>query len=323
MNDLPTFFKGIVKAIDSTATSLLKGIRNTTYKVDPQLPDTLGVELRGVEVVTLKGDKGEKGDKGDRGDKGDQGKDGKTGSTGSKGEKGDAGRDGVDGFPGIDGKDGDQGKDGQDGQDGKDGSPNTPEQIRSKLEGLEGSERLSVQAIDGMDDAFENIQQGIVSYIPKTFDHLLDAPNSYSGQSGKYLRVKTGENGLEFAENSASGVASIEFVIDGGGSVITTGIKGDLNIDFACTIQSWTLLADQSGSAVVDVWKDNFASFPPVSGDSITGSSIPTLSSQTSATSSTLTGWTTTISAGDVLRFNVNSIATIQRLTLSLKVTKN
>jgi len=32
--------------------------------------------------------------------------------------------------------------------------------------------------------------------------------------------------------------------------------------------------------------------------------------------SSTLTGWTTTLSKGDVLEFNLNSIATITRLIL-------
>jgi len=40
-------------------------------------------------------------------------------------------------------------------------------------------------------------------------------------------------------------VASITFIIDGGGSAITTGIKGALEIPFACTINRVTLLADQ------------------------------------------------------------------------------
>src|SRR5262249_29700024 len=69
--------------------------------------------------------------------------------------------------------------------------------------------------------------------------------------------------------------ASIEFVIDGAGSAITTGVKGDLEIPFACTIQSATLLADQTGSIVVDIWKAAFASFPPTAGNSITDSHTP------------------------------------------------
>lgn len=115
---------------------------------------------------------------------------------------------------------------------------------------------------------------------------------------------------------------TLNFVIDGGGVVIVTGIKGDVVIDFPCTIISATLLADQSGSIVVDIFKDTYANFPPVIGDKITASAPPTISSATKSQDATLTGWTTSIAAGDVLRPNVNSVTTIQRVTLSLKLRK-
>lgn len=110
------------------------------------------------------------------------------------------------------------------------------------------------------------------------------------------------------------------FVIDGGGATITTGVKGDLVIPFDCTPLDWTLLADQSGSIVVDIWKDTYANFPPVVGDSITASAKPTISAATKGQSSSLTGWTTSFSAGDVLRLNVDSVTSIQRVTLMLKL---
>ena len=112
----------------------------------------------------------------------------------------------------------------------------------------------------------------------------------------------------------------IEFIIDGGGAAITTGVKGYLEIPFGCTIQAVTLLADQSGSIVVDIWKDTYANYPPVVGDSITASAKPTISTATKSQNTTLTGWTTSITAGDVLGFNVDSITTCTRVTLSLKV---
>ena len=96
--------------------------------------------------------------------------------------------------------------------------------------------------------------------------------------------------------------------------------QGDLTIPFACTITEWTLLADATGSAVVDIWKDTYANYPPTIADVITASAKPTISSATKGQSSTLTGWTATITAGDTLRFNVNSVSGINRLTLSLKV---
>jgi len=115
-------------------------------------------------------------------------------------------------------------------------------------------------------------------------------------------------------------IGSIELIIDGGASVITTGFKGYLEVPFACTIQAVTLLADAVGSIVVDIWKDTYLAYPPVAGDSITASAKPTISSAQKSQNSVLTGWTTAVTAGDILGFNVDSVATIKKITLSLKV---
>jgi len=117
--------------------------------------------------------------------------------------------------------------------------------------------------------------------------------------------------------------ASLTFIIDGGGSAITTGQKGHLEIPFACTIQQVTMLAAQSGSIVVDIWKDTYANFPPTNADSITASAPPTISSAQKSQDSTLAGWTKSISSGDILAFNVDSCATITRVTISLKVERS
>lgn len=116
--------------------------------------------------------------------------------------------------------------------------------------------------------------------------------------------------------------ATITFIIDGGGSAITTGEKGHLEIPFACTIQQVTMLADVAGSIVVDIWKDTYANFPPTDADSITASAPPTITTAQKAQDATLTGWTTAITAGDILAFNVDSCTTITRVTISLKVAK-
>jgi len=117
-------------------------------------------------------------------------------------------------------------------------------------------------------------------------------------------------------------IAVITLIIDGGGSAITTGIKGDLEIPFGCTINRATLLADQTGSIVVDIWKDTYANYPPTVLDTITSGAKPTITTNTNAQDSTLTGWNPNIAAGDTLRFNVVSCTSITRVTLSLKVTK-
>ena len=115
------------------------------------------------------------------------------------------------------------------------------------------------------------------------------------------------------------GVAGI--TIDGGGATPTTGSKGFLRIPFAGTITGWTLIADQSGSASITVKKSTFAGFPTTM--SIVASAPPTLTSQQNATSTTLTGWTTAIAAGDVLEFVLASATTVQRLVLELQITRS
>ncbi len=116
--------------------------------------------------------------------------------------------------------------------------------------------------------------------------------------------------------------ATITFIMDGGGVVLTTGVKGDLEIGFDCQITRATLLADQTGSIVVDVWADVFGNYPPTALDSITAAAKPTIVAATKSQDSVLTGWTTLIPAGTTLRFNVDSVTTIQRVTLSLDVEK-
>jgi hypothetical protein len=121
-------------------------------------------------------------------------------------------------------------------------------------------------------------------------------------------------------------VGALEFVIDGGGATIPTAPAGFLEVPFACTIGQADMLADRAGSIVIDVWRCTYAQFDagathPVAGDKITASAPPTISSATKSTDTTLSGWTTTLAAGDILGFNVNSITSIRRVTVSLKVT--
>ena len=107
--------------------------------------------------------------------------------------------------------------------------------------------------------------------------------------------------------------------IDGGGSAITIGIKGNVEVPFNCDINGWTLLADQTGSIVVDIWKGPYSTYPPVVGGAITGSTKPTISSAIKNQNLALTGWTTALTKGDILRFNVDLATSITRVMLALR----
>ena len=112
-------------------------------------------------------------------------------------------------------------------------------------------------------------------------------------------------------------------MIDGGGSTITTGVKAIVRVEFDCVIKKVSLISQQSGSIKVDIWKDTFANVPLTDSDTITGSNEPEIVSGYTDEDSTLTGWTTSITAGDVLVVNVDSVSTFTLVTLVLKLEKN
>jgi len=159
---------------------------------------------------------------------------------------------------------------------------------------------------DSPADAHHNKQHPLTS----TTEHSL------SGATDGQKLAATGATTWAFEDD----IETINFIIDGGGSAITTGQKGHVVVDFACTVVAWTILADQSGSIVVDVWKDTYANFPPTVADTITGTEKPTLASVQKNQDTSLTSWTTTIAAGDILAYNVDSAATVTRVVVALKV---
>ena len=117
-------------------------------------------------------------------------------------------------------------------------------------------------------------------------------------------------------------MGSVIFVADGGGYPISPGVQGDLVMPYDFWIEDVTLLADQPGSIGFDIWCDAFAGFPPTAAHSICGASKPQILFGTKSRDTALTGWTTFIPEGAVLRFNVENATAISRCTLALKVSR-
>ncbi len=131
----------------------------------------------------------------------------------------------------------------------------------------------------------------------------------------------TTSGGLATTLKTAAKTRTIPFIIDGAGVAITTGIKGDVYIPYACTITAVTMLADQSGSIVVDIWRDSYANYPPDVADTITSAAKPTITTALKSQDNTLTGWLASCAAGDTLRYNVDSASTVTRVVVTLTVT--
>lgn len=123
-----------------------------------------------------------------------------------------------------------------------------------------------------------------------------------------------------YNSNLSGSTAVLSMIIDGGGSTLTTGSKGFVEVPFAGTITAWRVMANASGSVVVDVKKATYSGLPSTS--SIAASAKPTLSSAQKNQDTTLTGWTTSVAAGDWLEFNVDSATTVTRVTVSITIAR-
>lgn len=93
-----------------------------------------------------------------------------------------------------------------------------------------------------------------------------------------------------------------------------------LECNFSGTITGYSLTSDVSGAIVIDIWKDTYAAYPPVVGDSIVAAAKPTLSGAVKAEDNVLTGWDVDIVAGDTLKVHVDSASTLAAATLTLRV---
>lgn len=119
--------------------------------------------------------------------------------------------------------------------------------------------------------------------------------------------------------NGDDGNFSLAVVIGNNIDVISTGVVCYVEIPVDCVLTGWTIVSNLTGSIVVDIWKDSYANFPPVAGDTIVSGVKPTLSSAQKAKNVSLAK---TITAGDWLAFNVDSASAVKQVTLSLLFTK-
>jgi hypothetical protein len=116
---------------------------------------------------------------------------------------------------------------------------------------------------------------------------------------------------------------ALQLDLFGDGAVLPVAVlQGQLRVPYNCTITSWELVSNETGSIEIDIDKDTYANFPPTSADSITGSARPTITASNKAQSSTLTGWATALNEGDYLKVEVLSVSAITQATLTLRVTR-
>ena len=115
----------------------------------PEIPTSMDVQIKGAEVVTIKGERGDVGPIGPKGDS----------IVGPQGPKGNDGNT-IIGPQGISGKDGES-IIGPQGKNGKDGSPDTPQQILSKVESLPEGERWKIEDVNNLRKELDELRKKI------------------------------------------------------------------------------------------------------------------------------------------------------------------
>jgi hypothetical protein len=164
-----------------------------------------------------------------------------------------------------------------------------------------------------------------VTYLPQNNNQIevyvsgLTAENLYWES---YFEIIGQDCGLS-SQLSSSSLGSFGTSVNNGTNVVTLGQKGYVKMPYPGTITDWSIMANQTGNVVIDLWKTTFAAFPPTVSNSILNGNYLTLSNQQSKLDPILTGWTSTsFLAGDVFTFNILSADTITNLNLTINVLK-
>lgn len=144
------------------------------------------------------------------------------------------------------------------------------------------------------------------------------ANDSWTVVSGYTLYGQTGAQGTD-----GSVTGALNFVMDGGDQSVT-GLQGNILVPFDMTFYEWSILAGQTGSITLDLYKDSYANFPPTNDDSMPGSGKePTITDSIKGQTG-ISGWASnSASNGDIIQVYCESVDTIRQATLTLRFRKD
>ncbi len=141
--------------------------------------------------------------------------------------------------------------------------------------------------------------------------HVADATHNGYLSSADWVRFN--------AAATATQTHTVTFVVDGAGTVLTTGTKNPIKVPYGGTLAGWTMMCSPSGSVTADVFRAANAAGLPVT--SIVGGAgvKPAIATNVENSSTSFTNWTsTTITAKDNLAISLSGVtaATYMELTL-------
>lgn len=143
------------------------------------------------------------------------------------------------------------------------------------------------------------------------------------GDATHVCQVTTNGKGLTTAQSAVpitfptTPVRAIGATFDGQGSALSNGKTIYYTAPFACTINAWNMTVD-TGTATIDIWKIASGTAIPTVTNTITASALPAISTGTAKHSTTLTGWTTAVTANDIFGFNINAVSGATEISIVL-----
>lgn len=179
--------------------------------------------------------------------------------------------------------------------------------------------------------AFDSADSIVQMRVTKgTLDNLIQKRFT-AAEAGKFLRVQT--DGQVLAEVVVQGgggggdnAVSIERLKGASWAVNGTTLSLPVNqvpvfVKEAGTIRRMVIVGGPGyGSAVIDVRKSATTALPPTPGYSICAATKPTITNGVYANDLLLTGWNTSVAAGEVLSFVLESVSVFEYITIVLYV---
>src|SRR5262245_12302048 len=109
---------------------------------------------------------------------------------------------------------------------------------------------------------------GAAADVATSTTHAIESvTHTTAGGTDGYALKQTGATSFAWEAD----YAALAFTFGDGTNAIVAASEPDqwLEIPFGCLIVSWRLLADASGSVVLDLWRDTYTNAPPTVADTI------------------------------------------------------
>ncbi len=165
--------------------------------------------------------------------------------------------------------------------------------LRHRVERLEHAATSSVQSGATAND---------LANFPGMRNLVAGSGASLTPSAGTLTVAATGGGG-------GSSTVQLTFGWDGAGTALVAGQTVRGTAMTAMTITDATVLSDLAGNCTIDIWKDTYANYPPDIADSIVGGSPPALVASDKSVDSALTGWTTSVAAGDTFLCTLSTVS--------------